>query len=283
MRKTSGRHEIDSAVRFFVLDHGTRFSKQLGLSRTCSISRLSLLDGALLRSSKESLWIVMRAAWTERLLGAATSLSLQRHGRRHAFGDLLMLQPTPHNESIPSLHSCFRRVVGEVPSFKLLPLDQLAEVLVSESRRDLFIGGIVDRNSKTLTLARGDLETLTVPLALFRAAGPSQPDFDRFAVDDYGYALRFGDYEASAHFVLYAVDPDYRRKANATRRSDEQGFGPSLRRLRLLRGLGRNDFPGITAKTIARIERGETEEPHGSTLNKLAAALNVEPGEIETY
>lgn len=168
-------------------------------------------------------------------------------------------------------------------SFKLLPLDQLAEVLTSDNRRDLFIGGIVDRSSKTLTLARGDLETLTVPLGLFRAAGPSRPDFDRFAVDDYGYALRFGDYEASAHFVLYAVDPDYRRQANALRKSEELGFGPSLRRLRLLRGLGRNDFSGISGKTIARIERGETEEPHGSTLNKLAAALNVEPGEIETY
>jgi transcriptional regulator with XRE-family HTH domain len=38
-----------------------------------------------------------------------------------------------------------------------------------------------------------------------------------------------------------------------------------------------------TAKTIARIERGETEAPHGRTLRAIAARLQVEPKEITSY
>ena len=34
---------------------------------------------------------------------------------------------------------------------------------------------------------------------MFPAVGPSKPGFARFAVDDYGYAIRFGDFETSAH------------------------------------------------------------------------------------
>jgi transcriptional regulator with XRE-family HTH domain len=41
--------------------------------------------------------------------------------------------------------------------------------------------------------------------------------------------------------------------------------------------------PGVSPKTIARIERGETEKPHGKTLRILAHALAVQPEEIETY
>ena len=124
---------------------------------------------------------------------------------------------------------------------------------------------------------------VSVPLCIFNTEGPCKPDFTRFAVDDYGYTLRFGEYAASAHTVLYRVDPAYRRRANQQRIQKERGFGPSLRRLRILRHLSRDDFPDISAKTIARIERGETEKPHGKTLENLAKTLGVAPTEIETY
>jgi transcriptional regulator with XRE-family HTH domain len=39
----------------------------------------------------------------------------------------------------------------------------------------------------------------------------------------------------------------------------------------------------INAKTIARIERGEVEKPHGETLAKISDVLGVEPDEIDTY
>jgi transcriptional regulator with XRE-family HTH domain len=53
--------------------------------------------------------------------------------------------------------------------------------------------------------------------------------------------------------------------------------------LRILRRLSRNAFPGISPKTIARIERKETEKPHGMTLDALAKVLAVAPEEIESY
>jgi hypothetical protein len=67
------------------------------------------------------------------------------------------------------------------------------------------------------------------------------------------------------------------------RRQEDRSFGASFRRLRLQRRLGRADLPGVSSKTIARIERGETGKPHGKTLAVLANALGVKADEIETY
>ena len=167
--------------------------------------------------------------------------------------------------------------------FNMLPTQHLMEVLSSTNMADLFVGGIVDEKSGTLALTRGDLTTLTLPLSMFPADGPYAPDFGRFAVDDFGYTIRFGDFEASAHSVLYRVDPAYRCRANKRRLAEDKGFGPSLRRLRILRRLSRNAFPGISPKTIARIERKETEKPHGRTLDTLSKVLGVASEDIETY
>ena len=61
------------------------------------------------------------------------------------------------------------------------------------------------------------------------------------------------------------------------------GIGACLRRLRLQRGLRQSDFGDVSAKTIARIERGETEVPLGQTLKAIVARLEVEPDEITSY
>ena len=53
--------------------------------------------------------------------------------------------------------------------------------------------------------------------------------------------------------------------------------------LRVQKGLGRGDFPGITEKEVARLERGEVKKPHAGTLEALAERLGVAPDEIATY
>lgn len=282
MSKTVFSHGNRIARRFVVLDSSKRFRDRLGEEWALRVSKKKELPAALAQASEETVWIVVRAKWAEPLLEAVSAHALQRQ-KRMTFGDVLMLQPPARTELVPPLHSQFRRVVGEVPHFRMLPSDQLAEVLAGKNRTDLFVGGIVDRSSGTITLARGDLTTVTVPLSVFDTEGPCKPDFDRFGIDDYGYTLRFGEYEASAHSVLYRMDPAYRRRANRQRIAEERGFGPSLRRLRILRRLSRSDFPGISSKTIARIERGETEKPQGRTLGNLARVLGVAPDEIESY
>ena len=133
-------------------------------------------------------------------------------------------------------------------------------------------------------LFRGNLSPLVVSLDVFQpSAGSPKPDPKRFAVTDYGQTLKLGDYEVAADAILYEVDPEYRRRANKRRREEEQGFGASLRRLRVMRGLRQTDFPGISEKEIGRLERGEVSKPHGETLEKLAKRLRVRPEEIEEY
>ncbi len=282
MSKIAKRQTFESDWEFIVLDSGRRLFGQFGSGRGHLVSKSNEIENAILRSSISSVWIMTQHRWADCLLKAAASRTLRRREKHKRFGDLVLLAP-PRREALPSLHNYFGTVVGEVPSFRMLPSDQLAEVLGSKERGDLFIGGIVDEVSQTLTLTRGDLRSVVVPLSIFRASGESKPDFQRFALDDYGYALRFGDYEASADSVLFEADPDYRKRINAKRKAEEQTFGASLRRLRILRRLSQDDFPGIAKKTIGRIERGEITTPHKETLGRISSVLGVEPDAILSY
>ena len=198
-----------------------------------------------------------------------------------ALGRLLLLKPDAASH-VEILRTCFRDVVVASESF--LPAIQLADVLAAPERRDLFIGGRIDADARVLVLYRGDLSPILAPLAMFTRAGDgTTPDFRSFEVADFGQTLRFGRYEAAADAVLYELDAKYRRRLKAARRGSERGFGASLRRLRLQRGLRQSDFPDLSEKEIGRIERGEVERPHGSSIERIAARLGVRPQDIEDY
>ena len=231
-----------------------------------------------------SLWISSRSDAVEKVLSTFAAVASEHTALNRRLGDLLMLEP-PRPRTLPILYSLFSTVIGETSSFKFPPLDELAEVLSAppEESADLFIAGAVDAEDKMLTLVRGNLQRLSVPLTIFRPSGTTKPNFRRFSLGDYGHTIRFGDYEASTDYILYQCDREYRRKVNANRRDEEKGFGPSLRRLRKLRRVSRDDFPGISEKEIARIERGEVDKPHSRTLRAISKTLKVSPEEIETY
>ena len=112
------------------------------------------------QANNHSLWISDDKPLTDTLLHALAS-------RTGSLGAMILLyQPTL--ASIPVLLRYFYRVVfGRGKD--LLPPEELAEVFAARNRNkaDLFIGGIVDDDSKTLTLWRGDLTTLTVPFTVF--------------------------------------------------------------------------------------------------------------------
>lgn len=180
------------------------------------------------------------------------------------------------------LVTSFERYVRRPPV--MLPMDELVEVLKQPHRGDLCIGGSVDQTLGMVVLVRGNLDVLPVPLSVFKPSGDGiKPDFSAFEVIDYGHTLRFGDYEASLDAVLYELDGQYRRRLREQRHAEERTFGAALRRLRIQRGVGRDEFPGISSKTIARIERGEVERPHAETLEKIAERLEVHATEIEDY
>lgn len=269
-------------ARFILLDLDKGWKKRLGSDRVVVCGRDTEILGALKSASIDSLWISSTSQMTDALLRAITRAST--HNVSHRWGRLLTLE-SPQPNTVPFLRSLFENLIGESSRFKWIPLEQLAEVLAGDGAdaRDVFIGGVIDTSFGLVTLVRGSFERITVPLSIFRASGTSTPDFSRFEVDDYGHAVRFGEYEASAHFILYEVDPEYRKRMKKKQRAEESSFGASLRRLRILKGIPQSGFSGLSAKTIGRIESGLVFKPQGATLQTISRTLGVAPEDIESY
>jgi hypothetical protein len=265
--------------KLFLLGSGVKRLLRFGLPVSQVLGRRALVH-ALGEASPSALWMAAKPGATEELLHEAIRLPARRRSR---LGGLLTLyQPRP--ESIQPLDDLFEPFVWSTDNFQILPLDELAEVLADERRGDLVIGGYADLENQTLTLVRGDLRRLSVPLSMFLPAGIGPaPDASGLEFTDCGNTVRLGEYEAAADAILYDADPDFRSRLLAKRRAEEKTFGACLRRLRLSHGLRQGDFGDVTAKTIARIERGETGAPHGHTLKVIARRLQVDADEITSY
>jgi hypothetical protein len=244
-----------------------------------NVCRLSTdLTSFVREAPKTRVYVSYRQSSTDDLLREGLKL-----GRGIRMGNLLTLEP-PRPESVPSLSGLFERVIGAIAGYRWLPFDELPTVLSGKDAADRFIGGAADVAGETLALVRGNLTTIVVPFTYFDPSGDgTKPDFSKLAFADYGHTVSLGEYEASADGILYEFDPAYRQKLNKERRANQRNFGASLRRLRLQRQLKRSDFPGLTAKTIARIERSEVERPHGKTLEAIAKRLGVSADQIESY
>jgi hypothetical protein len=265
--------------KLFLLGTGFKRLLRSGLPTSQVHSRRSLVH-ALGEASPSALWLAASPNATDELLHEAIRLPFRRRSR---LGALLTLYQ-PRTENIQPLDDLFEPFVWNTGNSSFLPLSELAEVLADERRGDLFVAGYASPHNQTLTLVRGDLRRLSVPVSNFLPSGTGErPDPFRLEFADYGNTVRLGDYEAAADAILYEADPDYRSRLLAKRRADDKTFGACLRRLRLLRGLRQSDFGDVAAKTIARIERGETGAPHGQTLATIAARLQVEPNEITSF
>ncbi len=229
-------------------------------------------------ASKKRVFISYGPGSTDELLQAGLKL-----GRGFRMGHLLTIEP-PRPESVPSLTGLFERVIGASPGYTWLPEGELPTVLSGKDAADRFIGGAADAQGETVALVRGNLSTLVVPFAHFKPSGDgTEADFSKLAFADYGLTVALGDYEASADGILYEFDPAYRQKLKKERLAEDKSFGASLRRLRLQRGLKRTDFAPAASKTIARIERGNVERPHGRTLEAIEKRLGLTADQIESY
>jgi hypothetical protein len=253
--------------------HASRLFTRLGADRLRSESEIRT---ALSRHGHRALWIATSTAAIHLLLGSFPHRPLRDHrllALERASGDRHGL-----------LHALFRFVVSADEGARLLPTDELAAVLSAPNRADLFIGAAVASSDAAVILYRGNLEPLVVSLAWFRVRpdGP-RPDLIDLAVTDFGQTVRLGAYEGATDAILYEFDEDYRRRAKARQVDSDRSLGGALRRLRLQKGLRQSDFPGVTAKEIARIERGEVKKPHQQTLAEIAKRMGVSADEISTY
>jgi hypothetical protein len=226
-------------------------------------------------SSRKGRWVAGRSGL--RLLHVART---EKHETWHRILTLEELD-TPRRELLGAL---FRVVVAPGGGTKLLPAEDLAEVLAAEDPEDYFVGGVVDREDHALVLYRGNFERLVLPLSWFHAQHRgTKPDFDDFEVVDGGQTVRLGRYEAATDAILYEHDPASRRRMKQRELTADRTFGGALRRLRLQKRLGRADFGAVNEKTVGRIERGEVVKPHARTLAVIARRLGIEPGEIQTF
>jgi hypothetical protein len=234
----------------------------------------SEIRGALELHPRRALWITPDARAVRLLVGTLA-------GR--VAGDQRLLSLGPANGArCGLLHAVFRFVVSAGEGVRLLPDGEIADVLDSPNREDLFVGATADDTA--VVLYRGNLEPLVVPFAWFRARpGGPKPDARRLQIADSGQTVRLGDYEAATDAILYERDAAYRRRAKKRSIDQDRSFGGAFRRLRLQKGLGRDEFPGITAKEIARIERGEVKRPHARTLEAVAKRMGVPASRIGSY
>jgi Helix-turn-helix domain len=258
-----------------VVEENRALAAHFGDAKPLTAASPKAVQAAMNKFAQGALW-VGRTAPMMKWLGAFDTLTKTRHR--------LLLIGNAKAPERAFLRAVFESVVAPDDDMRLLGLDQLFDVLGSSNRSNLFIAGAVAPAAKSLVLIRGNLESVVVPLSLFvpRPNGP-KPDLSDFEVIDSGQTIRLGKYEAAADAVLYELDPEFRRLEKKRRISEDTSLGGALRRLRLQRGLGREAFPGITAKTIARIERGEVKEPHSDTLATIANTLGVKPEDIATF
>lgn len=278
MRKTLTRTVKNAAPtrKTFVLNRSKTPSKAFAVLNARVIDNFTTLRRELKQPTKNALWISYDKSLTRELLKSIS--------RPNVFlGEAVFLHDLAPS-SIATLTGSFEHFAFSEDGSFLEP-EELAEVLKEEGREDLFIGGSVDKATKTITLWRGNLEALTVPFSAFPKSGDGiKPDFCKFAVIDYGQTIKLGPYEAATDAVLYEYDADYRRRIKKERQATEQSFGASLRRLRKQRGLSREDFaPAVAAKTVARIEQGQVTNVQRRTVKALAARLGVSPGEITSF
>jgi hypothetical protein len=261
---------------FLLVEPRGSASGALGRLAGARLRSESEIRGALERHRRRALWITPNARAVRLLVAALAG---------QAKGDQRLLSLGPANGArCTLLHAIFRFVVSAGDGVRLLPTDDLTDVLASPNREDLFVGAAFALGDAAVVLHRGNLEPLVVPLAWFRARpGGPRPDPSRLAIADSGQTVRLGDYEAAADAILYEHDVAYRRRAKKRSIEQDHSFGGALRRLRLQKGLGRKDFPGVNAKEIARLERGEVKKPHAETLAIIAKRTGVPANRIGSY
>ena len=270
---------LNSEQRFILLGSRKGLLPEPLPPRVALCQDRSELEAVVSGLPKRAMWVSFNRAFTEMLLEKVVTSRADLRGSR-----LLALKP-PRPESISALLGLFDSpVFGLVEGFRWLPGEELIAAIMREDASDRFVGGSVDPKAKTLTLLRGNLQTIVAPFSVFSDSGDgTRPDFTKLGFTDYGRTIVLGAYEAAADAILYELDPEYRRRLNQERRQTERSFGASLRRLRKQRRLRRDDFSPVSSKEIARIERNEVGKPHSRTMRVIADRLGVRPEEVESY
>lgn len=184
-------------------------------------------------------------------------------------------------ESRHALVTAFRTVLGYEDGIRLLEPAEVARVLAAHDWNERYIGGAVDRVIGGLVLYRADLTRDWLGLDRLEALGVGSPvDLGALAFEGRGLVVRLGNFTLATDRVLASMDSRYRRRTRKEILNLDGSFGARVRRLREGLKVPRTMFPGLSARTLARIERGESVRPRPGTLVIIARRLRVDIEEL---
>jgi hypothetical protein len=113
------------------------------------------------------------------------------------------------------------RIIGPIVK---LSSEEMQEVMSDTPtiQQGLFISGFVDYVSQEVVLFKADPKSAPIiaSFKLFPASGTTEPDFQKFELIDCGHTIKLGEYEASSAAILYELDSEYKKYADANRKTE---------------------------------------------------------------
>lgn len=208
---------------------------------------------------------------------AANDISLE--GIAHAVvssprkAGVLVIPWLPRAEIFPFLLRGFHRVLPLcVTAFPGNARRLCDAIIAGESAR--LIGAVPDTALAAVTVFRADLSALCLPKHWFDQNG-DMADIREMKIEQDGAVVRIGSRHWESHQIIRAFDVNFRRTLRRMELTQNDSLGGLIRSARKQRRLGRDEFPGIDSKTIARIERNEINRPQRETLRLIAQTLGV--------
>ena len=188
---------------------------------------------------------------------------------------VLVIPWLPRAEIFPVLLRGFHRILSLKKTAFTDHAQRLCEV-ISAGEPGRLLGIVPDIMLAAVTLFRADLSALCVPGTWFEhGEEKGLADINSLELEQDGAIVRLGSRRWPAQQVIAAFDANFRRSLRRLELAQRDTLGGLIRRMRKERRLGRAEFPGIDAKTIARIERDEIRRPQGETLRLIAQTLGL--------
>ncbi len=186
---------------------------------------------------------------------------------------VLVIPWLPRAEIFPFLLRGFHRLLPlRITAFPGNTKRLCDAIIAGESAR--LIGAVPDMALAAVTLFRADLSALCLPKHWFDQGG-DMAEIQAMKIEEDGAIVRIGSRRWESHQIVSAFDANFRRTLRRMELTQNDSLGGLIRSARKQRRLGRDEFPGIDSKTIARIERNEINRPQRETLRLIAQTLGV--------
>ena len=179
------------------------------------------------------------------------------------------------SEVVPAVMARFERVVYFDAPDHLSPAKRKA---IEQFDASVVLGSLFDSTSGLLTLMRADITAVVIDRDILKTQLGAANHRPELSAD--GTMLGCGGKMLPVVDLLMQVDPVFRREFRRRTWAQQRDLASRIRHLRKLRRARREDFPGLTAKTIARIERGEIKMPQRETLRLIAIHLGVDTAQL---